>query len=446
MIKIKKGLDLPIEGSPEQKIFDGPKITKVALIGDDVVGMKPSMEVNVGDKVKKGQLLYTDKKTEGIRYTSPVSGEIIEINRGDKRAFQSVVIKISGDESVEFSNYKGSDVSKYSASDVKAFLLESGAWTSLRERPYSKVANPTREPSSIFVTAIDTHPLSADPEVVLKGNEGSFTKGLEVLGKLSSKVFLCTKDGVKNYASSFSFVKHEEFSGPHPAGLVGTHIHFLDPVHMNKFVWHIGYQEVVALGKLFETGKLYSEKIISIAGPVARHPRLVKTIVGANLSELVSSEVFEKQEYRKISGSVFGGRTATGAYDYLGKFHNQVTLLREGRERHFLGWQSPGLNKFSVKNIFLSKLMPKKFAFTTTTNGSVRSIVPIGSYEKVMPLDILPTYLLRHLMAKNTEMGIKLGAVELDEEDLSLCSFVDPCKNDFGPALRENLTIIEKDG
>lgn len=445
MIKIKKGLNLPIEGSPEQRIDQGPSISKVALIGDDVVGMKPSMEVQVGDKVKVGQLLFRDKKTEGVNYTSPASGEIVEINRGARRAFQSVVIRVEGDAHVDFETYKGSEISGYNEADVRALLLESGMWPSLRRRPYSKVARPDETPSSIFVTAIDTQPLAADPSLFIKENETSFKHGLKVLSKLAPKVYLCA--GEQSVAGAdVDGVQEQKFSGPHPAGLVGTHIHHLDPVGEKKFVWHINYQEVIAIGKLFETGKLFLDRVISLAGPVARNPRLLKTRVGASVEDIIKGEIFEEKEIRPISGSVLNGREARGPFAYLGRFHHQVSLVKEGRDREFLGWQSPGLNKFSVKPIYLSKFLNKKFAMNTNKNGSLRAIVPIGSYEKVMPLDILPTYFLRSIMSRNTDMAVKLGALELDEEDLALCTFVDPCKNDFGPILRENLTTIEKEG
>lgn len=446
MIKLKKGLDLPIEGSPNQEISVGPKVTKVALIGDDIVGMKPTMVVKIGDKVKTGQLLYTDKKTEGVRYTSPACGEVIEVNRGERRAFQSVVIKVEGEDHVDFESYKGNDLSSYSAADAEKLLIESGMWQSLRTRPFSMAAKPGTRPSSIFVTAIDTHPLSADPQVVLAGHDTAFAHGMKVLTKLSEKVFLCTAPGAKIPGKTVDNVKLEEFDGPHPAGLAGTHIHFVDPVSEKKFVWHINYQEVLAIGKLFESGQLYTERVISIAGPAARNPRLVKTRTGACLCEMTKEETHEIENIRTVSGSVFGGRTSAGKICYLGRFHHQVTLLREGTEREFLGWHSPGFDKFSVKPIYITALLKKKFGFHTNMNGSHRSIVPIGSYEKVMPLDILPTFLARYLCTSNNEMCIKLGALELDEEDVSLLTFVDPCKNDFGPLLRQKLTVIEKEG
>lgn len=445
MIKVKKGLDLPITGKPEQKIYSAPEPKHVAVIGEDFVGMKPTMNVKVGDMVKKGELLFSDKKIAGVHFTAPAAGEVVQINRGAKRAFNSMVIKVSGDESVSFKNYKGNDFSEYSSQDLKELLLESGLWNSIRTRPFSKSADPESTPEALFITAIDTNPLAGDVKTIINHNKISFEKGLEYLDRFfDGKKYLCTDENLE--VNKPEKMEQHRFKGKHPAGNVGTHIHFLNPVNFNKRVWHVNYQDVINIGKLIESGTLYSKKIISIAGPMAKNPRLLEIHQGACLSEILPGEL-HAGNVRVVSGSVFNGRTASKVFDYLGKFHHQVTLLEEGTEREFLGWQSPGLNKFSVKAVFLSKLFGnKKFAFTTSTHGSPRSIVPIGSYEKVMPLDIEPTFLLRSLMSRNLEMSQKLGALELDEEDLALCTFVCPCKNEYGPVLRENLTQIEKEG
>ncbi len=445
MIRIKRGLNLPITGSPKQSIETGASVSKVAIIGDDFVGMKPSMKVKVGDKVKIGQALFYDKKNEQVVYTSPADGEVLEINRGERRVFQSIVISVGGNDKVSFSNFKNkSDVTR---EDVIKLLIESGEWTSLRTRPYSKVPDPDSMPHSIFINAADTNPLCADAGVVCKNHEDLFKNGVEVISKLTSgKTYVCSG---ANFPISLAGTSatHEVFEGPHPAGNTGTHIHYLDPVSEKKTVWNISYQDVIAIGSLFKTGELFLERVISLAGPQVKNPRLVKTIRGACLCDLTKSELADG-ENRVISGSVFGGRKAgKGPFCYLGKFHNQVTVLLEGRNREFLGWQKPGLNKFSIKSVFLSKLIPsKKFAFTTNKNGSLRSIVPIGAFEKVMPMDIQPTFLLRSLMSYNTDKSKQLGCLELDEEDLALCTFVDPCKNNYGPVLRENLVKIEKEG
>lgn len=445
MIKIKKGLDLPITGKPEQKIYNAPKTSHVALIGNDYVGMKPTMNVQVGDVVKKGQILFSDKKTEGVHFTAPAAGEVVQINRGERRAFNSLVIKVNGSDHVKFSSYKGSDLAGYNSDDLKDLLLESGLWTSLRMRPFNKTANPNKKAESLFITAMDTEPLAADANLIINEYSGAFELGLQFLDKFfDGNKYLCSNPELKtNHPEK---IEHKVFTGKHPAGNAGTHIHFLNPVSFDKHAWHIHYMDVIAIGKLLVSGELFTERVISLAGPMAKNPRLLKIEQGACLSEVLPGEIKEG-DVRVVSGSVLNGREAEKVFDYLGRYHRQVSLLEEGTQREFLGWQAPGFNKFSVKGVFLSSLFPsKKFAFNTSLNGSERAIVPIGSYEKVMPLDIQPTFLLRSIMSRNLEMAQKLGALELAEEDLALCTFVCPCKNEYGSVLRENLTAIEKEG
>lgn len=448
MITIKKGLDLPIAGVPSALIENGPAVRSVALIGPDYIGMKPTLLVEVGDTVKKGQLLFSDKKTEGVLFTAPVAGKVTEINRGAKRAFQSMVIEVEGDEEETFTSYGEGDLTSLTREQVQDNLLKSGLWTSLRTRPYSRVPSPETTPHSIFVTAIDTNPLAPPPEVVLSEEPRAFTQGLQVLKTLTTgKVFLCKAPGTNLPGVEQDFVTVEEFGGPHPAGLVGTHIHFLDPVSEKKTVWYINYQDVIAIGKLFATGQLSSERVVSVAGPVVKEPKLVRTVLGANISDLVEGNL-EGDMDRLISGSALSGRTAQGPFAYLGRYALQVTALKEGTHRDFLGWMGPGFNKYSVVPVFASSWIGqgKKVAFTTSTEGSKRAMIPIGTYEKVMPLDILPTFLLRALITEDTEQAKLLGCLELDEEDLSLCTFVCPGKYNYGSLLRKSLTTIEIEG
>jgi len=444
MINIKKGLDLPITGNPEQTITDGPKVTQVAVMGPDYVGMKPTMAVQEGDRVKKGQVLFTDKKTEGVQYTAPAAGVVKAINRGARRVFLSVVIELDGDEEETFTSYTPEQLNSLDAKDVEANLVASGLWTALRTRPYSKVPALGSRPKAIFVNAMDTNPLAGNPELVIKGQTEAFKNGLRALRRLSEgKLFVCKAPGAS--IPSAGVEQTEEFAGPHPAGLPGTHIHFLYAASANRTVWTVGYQDVIAIGKLFTTGKLFTDRVIALAGPQVNKPRLVRTQLGASLAEVTKGEL-KDGENSLISGSVFGGRTASGELNFLGRFHNQVSVLREGRERPMLHYLTPGTNRFSVMPIYLSKLMSKVFDFTTTTNGSERAMVPVGSYERIMPLDILPTQLLRALIVEDMESAIALGALELDEEDIALCSFVCPGKYEYGPILRKNLTRIEAEG
>ncbi len=447
MINIKRGLDLPITGAPEQVIHDGPKVRSVAVIGFDYVGMRPTMAVSVGDRVKTGDLLFTDKKNPEVRYTAPATGVVSAINRGERRVLQSVVIDAEPDEFVEFERFDPSALASLSQEQVQQQLVQSGLWTALRTRPFSKVPVPGTQPSSLFVTAMDTHPLAARPELIIERNQQAFSDGLTVLSHLTSgRLFVCKAPAVHVPVPDVTSLQVEEFAGPHPAGLPGTHIHFLDPVSANREVWHIGYQDVIAIGKLFTEGKLWTERVISLAGPQVEDPRLLITRLGASLEELTAGQM-KSGENRVISGSVLGGRTARGPVAFLGRYHNQVSVLREGRERELLHYFSLGANRFSVARIYLSQFFSgRKFAFTTSTRGSERAMIPIGSYERVMPLDILPTQLLRAIIVGDTQTAQQLGVLELDEEDLALCTFVCPGKYEYGPILRDNLTRIELEG
>lgn len=443
MIKINRGLDLPIAGEPQQVIQDGPRVRTAAVVGFDYVGMKPTMEVQPGDRVKTGQLLFTDKKTAGVRYTSPATGVVSAVNRGDKRVLQSVVIDVEDD---EFETFPTADVNTLSREQATETLVNSGLWTALRQRPFSKVPEPGSSPRSIFVAAIDTQPLAADPAVIIAEQSQAFTDGLTVLNKLTDgKVFVAKAPGADIPTGNAS-VDVAEFAGPHPAGLAGTHIHFLDPVSTAKHVWTIGYQDVIAFGKLFSDGKLYVDRVIALSGPQVEEPTLVRTRIGASVDEIAAGKM-KAGKNRIVSGSVLGGRNAAGPFAFLGRYHNQVTVLLEGDDREFMHYLRPGVEKHSVLSIYISQFMRgKKFNYSTTTSGSERAMVPVGAYEKVMPLDILPTQLLRALIVGDTQTAQQLGALELDEEDLALCTYVCPGKYEYGPILRDNLDRIEKEG
>lgn len=446
---IAKGLDIPITGAPEQLIEDGAKVGSVAVLGMDYVGMKPKMLVAEGDQVKLGQPLFEDKQNPGVRFTAPGAGVVKAINRGDKRVLQSVVIELQGDAQESFAKYDAAQLATLEDAQVRENLLASGLWTALRTRPYGKVPVATSSPRSIFVTAIDTNPLAADPAVVIKARETDFTNGLTVISRLTAgKVYLCKAKGANIPAGNSPSVQVAEFSGPHPAGLPSTHIHFIDPVNADKFVWYLDYQSVIAIGALFTTGNLDVERVVSFAGPTVKKPRLLRTRLGANISDLAKDQL-QDGENRLVSGSVLFGHRAADWADYLGRYHLQVSALAEGREREFFGWIVPGKNKYSALNVYTSSLDRKtgrKFPLTTTKNGSPRAIVPVGVYEEVMPLDILPTLLLKSLVVGDSDQAQLLGCLELDEEDLALCTFVDPGKHDFSPVLRANLNKIEKEG
>ena len=448
MIKVKKGLNVPISGSPSDDLDLSKKVRSVALLGSDYNGMKPTMFVEEGDIVKLGQSLFEDKKNPGVFFTSPAGGKVEAINRGARRALQSVVIEISDhEESVDFNSYELETLNTENSSQIRNQLINSGLWTSFRTRPFSKIPSVDSKPSNIFVTAMDTNPLSANVNNILNANKDYFRAGLKVLKTLTeNKIFVCVKYSLELEADDQ--ICEEVFEGPHPAGLVGTHMHFLSPPTLTNVNWSINYQDVISLGELFLTGKLPVHKIISLAGPQVLEPRLIKTRVGACTDEICAGELTQRDN-RIISGPVINGREAIGPYAYLGKYHSQISVVCESSkvDREFMNWLTPGARKFSKIPLFTSKLFPnKEFKFKTLMNGSDRAIVPIGVYEEVMPLNILATILMRYIAVGDTEKIQELGGLELDEEDLALCSFVCPSKYDFGSLLRKNLTQIEVEG
>ena len=450
MIKTKKGLDLPIVGGPEQTIDAGRPARSVALIGFDYHGLKPTMAVAEGDHVVLGQVLFTDKKSAGIKYTAPASGTITAIHRGAKRVFQSLVIDVDtaaeASQAPSFPSRMASELAGLDREQVVSQLIDSGEWTALRNRPFNKAPAVDSTPQALFVTAIDTRPLCADPQVVIGEQADAFSAGLDVLAKLTTgPVYVCQAAGASLPAATDPRVQVEEFAGPHPAGLVGTHIHFLAPVSEKKTVWHVGYQDVIAIGQLFLTGQVYTQRVIALAGPGVGRPRLVRTRRGASTVELAAGEL-DAINPRIISGSVLDGRTAVAGVSYLGRFHDQVAVLEEGTQREFMGYLTVGSEKFTLTKLYLAAWRSAKLKFTTSTGGSERAMVPMGTFEKVMPLDILPTQLLRALLVKDVDTAILLGCLELDEEDLALCTFACPGKYEYGPYLRDMLTQIESEG
>lgn len=446
-IKIKKGLDVPLDGAPPPVIGSTKPISTVALIGADYIGMKPSMLVEEGDPVKLGQPLFEDKKNPGVLFTAPAAGTVKAIHRGAKRVLQSVVIEIGGDEAVEFPAFEASALSGLPRDTVRDVLVQSGLWTALRARPYNKTPAIDAVPAAIFVSAIDTNPLAADPAVVVSEYAEDFANGLTALSRLTEgEVFVCQAPGASLPVPALPPLRVAEFEGPHPAGLVGTHMHFLKPVSAARSNWHLGAQDVIAIGKLLTSGRLWTDRVVAVAGPVVKSPQLVRARLGASIDDLLRGEL-EDVDARAISGSVLGGRRAIGWAAYLGRYETQVSVIRESRERELFGWLNPAGEKFSVMNVFLSSLSrARKFSFSTSTNGSPRAMVPVGNYERVMPLDVLPTQLLRALLVRDTDMAQSLGALELAEEDLSLCTYVCVGKYDYAPILRANLDQIEKEG
>jgi Na+-transporting NADH:ubiquinone oxidoreductase subunit A len=444
--KIRKGLDIPLAGSPEQRITEGGNVTSVALLGPDTHDLKPRMRVQEGDRVKLGQPVYEDKDNPGVIFTSPGSGVVKAVNRGERRVLQSVVISLEGDDAETFASYAPGELDALDGQAVRDNLLASGLWTALRTRPFSKIPAPDGEARALFVTAMDTNPLAADPNVIIGDDPDAFQLGLRLLAKLvHGPVYVCTSPSADFECPNEEPFRHAVFDGPHPAGLVGTHIHFLEPVSETRVVWHIGYQDVMAVGRLFTTGRLPVERVVALGGPMVKEPRLLRTRLGAYLGDLIRDEL-QSGNVRVVSGSVLSGHRAAGWAAYLGRYDQQITVLPDGSPREFLAFMRPGFGKFSAARAYTGKLLGKAFNFTTSQNGSPRAMVSIGSFEQVMPLDILPTPLLKALIVRDTDSARMLGCLELDEEDLALCSFVCNGKYEYGPHLRKNLHEIEVNG
>ena len=455
--RIKKGLDLPILGAPEQTLNPAPEITRVGVMGDDQPGLRPRIHVEEGQEVQRGQLLFEDKTIPGVRHTAPGAGRVAAINRGPRRSLRSIVIQLSAAErgndpnAVEharFDSFRGGDPESLGASEIRELLVESGQWVALRKRPFAKVPSPDSTPRALFINAMDSQPLAGNPEVALADRIADLQLGTRLVARLcgDAPTYFCVAEGSPLASQIDAPVSVEEFAGPHPAGTPGLHIHTLAPASRKRTVWYLNAQEVAAIGTLFRTGQLPAGRAISLAGPAVKNPRLVRSRLGASLEEHAHREIADG-DIRLVSGSVIAGKKAMGPiFGFLGRYHLQLSALREGGERKFMGMLQPGVESFSVIPTFISSLLPKRlFDFDTDTNGSRRAIVPIGMYEKVMPMDIVATYLLRALVVGDTETAEGLGCLELDEEDISLCTFVCPGKIDYGPVLRQNLEMIEKE-
>lgn len=449
--KVKRGLDLPLAGEPVQAIEPARDSVQVALLGVDYPGLKPTFHVQAGDAVKRGQLLFNDKQAPGVRFTSPAAGTVTAVNRGEYRAFQSLVIDVGDDDGpqsqVPFAGFTGKAHEALDAEQVRALLVESGLWTALRMRPYSKVPRLDGTPRALFITAIDTRPHAPAVNTVLADRHDDFRAGVAVLSRLcDGPTYVCVAPGFGVSLPAMPRVSLEVFEGPHPAGNAGTHIHLLCPVDHERSVWHVGYQDVAAIGQLFTTGALDVERVVSLAGPSVLRPRLLRTRLGASVDVLAQGEIAPGAQ-RIVSGSVLDGRTASGpVHGWLGRYHQQITALAEAVEREFFGWINPGGDKFSIWGVVAAAWARNpKLALNTSTQGGHRAMVPIGAYERVMPLDLMPTFLLRALLMGQDERAEKLGVLELDEEDLALCTFVCPGKAEYGPLLRQALTRIEKE-
>ncbi|MBO0344081.1 Na(+)-translocating NADH-quinone reductase subunit A [Roseibium sp. CAU 1637] len=445
VIRIKKGLDLPITGAPEQKIHKGRPVRSVGLLGADYVSLKPKMLVQEQDAVQRGAPLFCQKDDPEAVIVSPVTGRVRAINRGARRVLQSIVIDVedAADKGIDF----GTIAADASAADIADKLCAAGLWGAFRTRPYSKIPHHTSRPLAIYVNALDSEPLAGDPDLIISARKDDFEAGLSVVSRLTDgPTYLCQSESLQVNLGNASQVTQVGFTGPHPSGLAGTHLHFLTPPKGDTPVWTISYQDVLSIGALTRTGYLDPTKVIALSGPLASQPRLVETITGASTEDLIADEAEGTAPLRVVSGSVLSGRAAEGPNAYLGRYHRQITLIEEDKEQIPLGWIRPMPGKFAIQPVLGSAFSKKLYALTSNLNGGRRAMVPLGTFEELMPQDYLPTQLLRALLVKDTDTAQALGALELDEEDLGLIGFACPAKYEYGQALRECLEKIEKEG
>ena len=435
LIRIKKGLDIPVAGAPAQVTDKTVSTESIAVIGQDYPGLKPRLHVEQGQRVKLGELLFTDK-ISGVRYTSPGCGITSQIHSGPRHSLNSITIALDGNDEENFPHIPEQDLSRLDPDSIRKQLQDSGLWSAFRTRPFNAPPAIQSQPHAMFITAMDTNALSADPAVIIANYPQDFFNGLTILSRLAEvPVFVCKSPGTDIPVPDLQKIKIVEFSGPHPAGLPGTHIHYLFPAGYDRPVWHINYQDVIAVGKLFTTGRLWVNRIVSLAGPQVQRPRLIHTRIGANIDELVKDEL-KPGNNCIVSGPLISGRRVQHVHSALGRYHLQISAIISNSN-------SKG-SLFTINSLLPAFLRKHRhYNFTDATHGKQRPLLPLGNFERIFPLDMFPTALLKALLFEDLEMAQSMGCLELDEEDLALCSFVCCSKQDYGMALSQCLTRIQ---
>ena len=442
-VRIRKGADIKLVGAAERVKGEAPFPSSFAIKPTDFHGLTPKMVVKEGAEVKAGSVIFFDKDNEHVKFTSPVSGEIAEIVRGEKRKILEV--RIVPDQDQKFEQFDVSDLS--SAEKVKAALMRSGMWPMLKQRPYDVMANPHLKPKAIFISAFDSAPLGPDYDFILHGQQEAFQKGLDALAKLTDgKVHLTTRGGSAADATftQAKGVEHNTITGPHPAGNVGIQIHHIDPINKGDIVWTISAQNVALMGKFLLTGKVDLKKTIALAGSEVEKPRYISTWVGASMKSIVEGQI-TAGDNRIISGNVLTG-DKTYMEGYLGFYDDVVTVIPEGNEPQFMGWLAPNFHKFSLSKSYFSWLNPgKKYKLNTNMNGEDRAFVVSGQYEAVIPMDIYPVQLIKSIMTNDLDKMENLGIYEVIPEDLALCEYACTSKINVQSILRDGLDLAKKE-
>ena len=441
VIKIKKGVDIKLQGEAEKIYASTDAPSTYALKPSDFPGIRMKLKAREGDEVQAGDPIFYDKDRPDVTFGSPVSGEIAEVVRGEKRRILEV--RILADQEIRYRDFKAADPAALGRDEVKGKILQAGMWPVVRQRPYNIIANPNRVPRDIWVSCFDSAPLAPDADFIVHGQEEEFKLGIKALMQLTDGKVHLGVDGRTNPSEAFKIdgTQLHRFKGPHPAGNPGVQIHAVAPINKGETIWTVGLQEVIMIGRLFKTGKYDAQKSIALAGAQVTKPRYYKLLNGASLKGILEGNV-ANQKNRYISGNVLTG-TQISSEGYLSYYDSQVTVMPEGGEDEFFGWLAPGFNKFSISRAVFSWLSPnKRLNLDANMNGEERAFVVTGEYEKVFPFDIYPVQLLKSIMIKDIEAMENLGIYEVAEEDMALCEVVCTSKIPVQETLREGLDLM----
>ncbi len=441
-VRLKKGLDIKLKGEAAKVLVNEVAATHYGVKPVDFPGLTPKLNVKEGDKVVAGAPLFHDKLRPEILFTSPVSGKVVQINRGDRRKLLEIVVEKDGDESIDFGK---ADPAGMTREKIRESLLNSGLWPTIRQRPYNVVANPGDVPGAIYISGFDTAPLAPDNNFIVdNSSEADLRKGLTALGRLTdgkTNLILNGKGVTSEILRNTSGVDISYFSGPHPAGNVGVQIHHIKPLNKGDKVWTVNIQDVFAIGRLFSEGFYRHDRIVALTGSEVLNAQYYKIRSGASIASIVKDNV-KSGNLRYISGNVLTG-TRIEADGFLGYYDSQVTVIPEGNYFEFFGWMMPGLNKFSFSRTFASSLLQRKsYSLDTNLHGGERAFVMTGMYEKVVPMDIYPMQLLKAILAEDIEMMENLGIYEIAEEDLALCEYICPSKVEIQSIVRKGIDLM----
>lgn len=447
IITLRKGLDINLQGKPQESLTDAPLAAEYAVSPLDFEGVTPKLLVQAGDEVKAGTPLFFNKYNEHILFTSPVSGKVAAINRGDKRKVLSVTV--TPDSTQRYESFEKPDLQKADREQIVCLLLKAGLWPTILQRPYGIIADPSDTPKAIFVSAFDSAPLAPDYNFALRDEQKHLQAGFDALRKLTpGKVHLSVRAGAEAGMTALKGVEMHAFAGKHPVGNVGVQIHHVDPVNKGEVVWTVNIQDVAVIGRLVSEGKVDRTKVIAVTGSEVERPHYVRLIAGARVDSVLKGAVRKQRDgehVRIISGNVLTG-VKTPADGFLSFYANQITVIPEGDKYELLGWAMPRLNKFSVSRSYFSWLFPKKaYNLDTNMNGGERPFVVTGLYEKYLPMDIYPMYLLKACLAGDIDKMENLGIYEVVEEDFALCEFVDPSKTEIQQIIRDGINLMIKE-